>query len=388
MQGWYPVSMTLTNQFTNQFDFCPSTPYEIPFANREISRCSGNRDYMHEIAEAWKPLQPTAVFATYWYFAAARQQMFYRRLFGQAPPWSADPILENHRFTNAYRASDRVSQYLIRQVLTPEEGESSYDIRDILFRVLLFKLFNRVETWQMLEHSLGEVSWQSYSYDHYDMLLTQALEHGTRIFSAAYIMPSGVSAYGNSRKHRNCLRLLEDIISDGVAEQVCACSSLGEVFLLLRSYPLLGDFLAFQFAIDINYSSLTEFEESTFVVAGPGARDGIAKCFSNAEESSLDDIIRRMAEHQEEEFERLGLAFQSLWGRPLQLIDCQNLFCEVGKYARIAHPEVVGVSGRTRIKQAYSREEPRPLPIPYYPPKWGINNKIVASLPPHTLIKM
>ena len=42
----------------------------------------------------------------------------------------------------------------------------------------------------------------------------------------------------------------------------------------------------------------------------------------------------------------------------MQLIDCQNLFCEVDKYARHAHPEVRGISGRTRIKQSY-----RPNPI-------------------------
>ena len=28
--------------------------------------------------------------------------------------------------------------------------------------------------------------------------------------------------------------------------------------------------------------------------------------------------------------------FRDLWGRPLQLIGCQNLFCEVDKYARVA----------------------------------------------------
>ena len=59
------------------------------------------------------------------------------------------------------------------------------------------------------------------------------------------------------------------------------------------------------------------------------------------------------------ESDRLGLEFRSLWGRRLQLIDCQNLFCEVDKYARVRHPEVVGVSGRTRIKQKYARH---PLP--------------------------
>jgi hypothetical protein len=78
------------------------------------------------------------------------------------------------------------------------------------------------------------------------------------------------------------------------------------------------------------------------------------------------------------EFERLEMRFQSLWGRSLQLIDCQNVFCEVSKYARVAHPDVAGESGRTRIKQKYA---PRPAPIPqWYPPKWGLKIDSVASV--------
>jgi alpha-glutamyl/putrescinyl thymine pyrophosphorylase clade 1 len=79
-----------------------------------------------------------------------------------------------------------------------------------------------------------------------------------------------------------------------------------------------------------------------------------------------------MADIQEQQFARLGLRFRSLWGRPLQLIDCQNLFCEVSKYARCAHPDVGGLAGRTRIKQKY-RMHPGPLRY-WFPPKWDMNH--------------
>jgi hypothetical protein len=81
-----------------------------------------------------------------------------------------------------------------------------------------------------------------------------------------------------------------------------------------------------------------------------------------------------VTERQDQEFCRLGLEFKKLWGRKLQLIDCQNLFCEVDKYSRVKHPEFQGLTGRTRIKQKYHWN---PSPIEYfYPPKWGINNKV------------
>ena len=65
------------------------------------------------------------------------------------------------------------------------------------------------------------------------------------------------------------------------------------------------------------------------------------------------------------------MEFRSLWNRQLQLIDCQNLFCEISKYARVAFPDYAGVAGRTRIKQKFQSNGA--LPEPWYPPKWKIN---------------
>ena len=88
-------------------------------------------------------------------------------------------------------------------------------------------------------------------------------------------------------------------------------------------------------------------------------------------------MIRLMADRQEEAFRDLGLSFPTLWGRPLQLIDCQNLFCEVDKYARVRHPEVRGATKRTRIKQLFAPTL-EPLSV-WYPPKWGLNEMIVKA---------
>jgi hypothetical protein len=144
-----------------------------------------------------------------------------------------------------------------------------------------------------------------------------------------------------------------------------------EAFEAIKSYPGMGDFLAFQFLIDINYWTALDFDEMEFVVAGPGARDGIRKCFGPDSAGIEREVIEYMAASQDDHFQRLGLTFAGLFGRPLQLIDCQNLFCEVDKYARVAHPEIIGYSGRTRIKQKF-RAVSAPMPA-WFPPKWGIS---------------
>jgi len=78
-----------------------------------------------------------------------------------------------------------------------------------------------------------------------------------------------------------------------------------------------------------------------------------------------------MSDTQEEHFARLGLSFSGLDGRRLQLIDCQNLFCEVDKYARLAHPEIAGYSGRSRIKKRFAPNDH--TFTSWFPPKWGLN---------------
>lgn len=318
------------------------------------------------------PAKPTLVFDTYWRFAVERQNIFFRKLWGQPQPWTKDPILVTYKFTNAYRASDRVSQYLIRHVIYRDDLPSSSD--EVFFRIILFKLFNKIETWKLLEKNIGEIIFDEYSFDRYDQVLTQARQAGKSIYSAAYIMPSGGKSFGYSVKHKNHLKLIEKMIADELPKKLANASSMHQAFQLIRAYPTIGDFLAYQFVTDVNYSEITNFSEMDFVVPGPGALDGIRKCFYDRGGLNDPEIIKFMTERQEVEFERLDLEFKSLWGRPLQLIDCQNLFCEVDKYSRVHHPTVVGISGRTRIKQKYTAV---PQKIDYwYPPKWNINQLI------------
>jgi hypothetical protein len=313
-------------------------------------------------------MTPTCVFDSYWRFAAERHAIYERRLQDDCGPWTHDPILRSYRFTNVYRVSDRVSQYLVREV--QYRTDRSQSPRELFFRTLLFKIFNKIETWEMIERALGPISWKDIDLNTIAGVLDNALRRGNRIYSAAYIIPS--PAFGHDRKHANHLALLAMMMADGLPEKVECARSLRQVYELIKPYPGLGTFLAFQYVIDLNYSDLLGFSESEFVVAGPGALDGIAKCFSDIGRATPEEIIYAMVERQEREFDRLALPFNGLYGRRLQPIDCQNIFCEISKYARVAHPEVRGVTDRKRIKQSY-KPAIRPLDPPMFPPRWDLD---------------
>jgi hypothetical protein len=316
-------------------------------------------------------LPRSPVYDLYWRFAFERQAIFFRRLEGAEEPWTGDPILRLYKFTNAYRASDRVSQYLIRRVIYDDRYSTAP--AEIIFRILLFKVFNKISTWETLEAQLGPPTWQGFEPDRYDQVLTASMAGGSKLYSAAYIVPP-VGLDRTGIKHRGHLKLIDLMMRARFVSDVERSRDLRGVFELLKQFPSLGDFLAYQLAIDLNYSPVIDHDEASFVVAGPGARDGLAKTFLGADQRQAEALIAMMMERQEFEFDRLGLQFRSLWGRGLQLVDCQNLFCEVSKYTRVSHPEIAGLSGRTRIKQMFKPQGPPTQP--WYPPKWGLNDRI------------
>lgn len=306
----------------------------------------------------------SAVFRSYWYFAAERQRVYHRRLSGAPGPWTDDPVIERFRFTNAYRAADRVSQELIRV-----QYDGPQDADNLVLRTLLFRLFNKPSTWAALEAEVGALNTDTYSIDRLSTMLDAMLSRGERVYSAAYIIPP--PPFGAARKHVNHLRLIGHMMQSGATLQLQDARSLAEVFEVIASYPSLGPFLAYQLTIDLNYSALLDFDENDFVMPGPGARSGIAKCFPGLPSTLSADVIRWMVDHQEEMFDEFDLEFADLFGRRLTLIDCQNLFCETDKYARVVHPGAKGVGNRSRIKQQFAAASAPATP--FFPPKWGIN---------------
>jgi hypothetical protein len=292
---------------------------------------------------------------------------------GEPGPWSDDPILREFKFCNVFRAADRVSQYMIREVCYHTEPCAP---EDRLFQIIAFRLFSKIETWQATHAYLGRYP---TLHDLADGSFTKALEYAAEknggLYTGAFIL-CATNAYGQPRKYLNHIELLRHMfLKEPLAKQLLGASLLREVYTLLHGYPLMGDFMSYQIAIDLNYSDLINFSENEFTTAGPGALRGIKKAFESLGDYAPAEVIRWMVDHQQEEFERLQLPFNGLFGRPLQAIDCQGLFCETDKYCREAAPELT--SARRRIKARFSAK-PDPIVL-FFPPKWELNDAMLEA---------
>lgn len=305
------------------------------------------------------------IYDLYWYFANERQNIFIKKLNGDTPPWTNDPILKTYKFCNSYRVNDRVSQYLLKNVIY---NGKTYKDEDMLFRIILFKLFNKESTWELLIKEFKDITLSTFDMKEYSKVLTNAINNNIKIYNDAYIS-CATKAFGYDRKHDNHLALLNKMfIIDKVQDKILKCTNMEQAFKIIKSYPLIGNFMAYQLITDINYSNIVDWKEDEFTVAGPGSLRGIKKCFIDKGNLSNEDIIKYMYNHQEEEFKRLNLDFKTIGNRKLQLIDIQNIFCELDKYCREKVPSLK--SNRTKIKKKYT---PKQTKIEYiYPPKWNI----------------
>jgi hypothetical protein len=321
-----------------------------------------------------RPTRRGAVYDAYWSFAAERHAIFSRRVAGQSAPWTSDPILLEFKFCNVFRASDRVSQALIRRVACSSEDKGLAP-EDVFLRVILFRLFSKERTWDLIEAATGGLRRASFDVQKLGDWLEDARRHGPIYTSAFILAPDPTGAC----KHRSHLALVDAMFRPGrLGRDLALATSLRGVYQALLAWPLIGPFLAYQIAIDLNYTEHLDFDEDDFTMPGPGALRGLRKVFSDFGGSTPGEIVHLMVDRQEEEFDRLGLAFDGLFGRRLHAIDCQGLFCEVDKYSRRAFPALK--SERVRIKQRFTAS-PEPLPL-FYPPKWQINQKLGPQMEP------
>jgi len=315
------------------------------------------------------PVPRPGIYELYWKFAYERQKAFEARSSGLPGPWTDDPIIAEYKFCNVFRATDRVSQYMIRDVCYSNEPN---DPVDRLFQIVAFRVFSNIQTWKLLKEKLGHTPIiDDVVNGSFEKALGEIKDQTGKLYTGAFIL-CATDAYGQRVKHLNHIELFKDMfINKDLGNRILRAESLKEVYDMIHVFPLMGDFMSYQIAIDLNYSDLVNFSENEFTKAGPGALRGIKKVFLDTGGLSNEELIMWMVEHQKEEFEKLGHTFNGLYGRPLHAIDAQGLFCETDKYCREAAPELK--SARSRIK---ARFQPNVTPVElFFPPKWGLGVK-------------
>ena len=304
----------------------------------------------------------TRGFDYFWRYAAARQEIYWQKVESRATQ-TTDPILATYRFTNVYRACDRVSQYLINEI----QYDQAWSWTDTFVRTLVFKLFNKIETWQFLNQRIRPIDQEALLSNKIRDSLRQLAQRST-LYNPAYVMPPPPQ-FGGQKFERH-LELLKLMLFDGAPAKIKTAKNMEEGFNVLKNYPSIGAFLAYQLITDLNYCPHLNFSESEFTVAGPGSLKGLRKCFETVTPRLAPALIQWTAQRQDVEFRTRELPWRNLYGRPLKLIDIQNIFCELDKYTRRIE-DFSKTSASQRPKQFYKPSDQALTSV--FPAKWSLN---------------
>jgi len=274
----------------------------------------------------------------FWAFACERQAVFHRRfILKQKPPWTKNPTLQTHFFTNVYRELDRGTLYLLEH-LAFWKGIKAKPV-DVIFNIFIYRLFNHMPTYDFLMHDqegepipCGGWVWKTAAKN-----LKAWKADGNQVFTSAFTV-TGVRFGGFDEKIDNICWLIEDLqdalINRGLGKDLVNAPTMEDLFDYLRNTYGFGKFLAYEITIDINYF-MKKFSEDDFVNPGPGCKRGINLIFPDA--GTTDDYVRVMRwlrKNQKAFFKRYGLVMEFYRKRELSLRNIEHSLCEYQKYVK------------------------------------------------------
>jgi alpha-glutamyl/putrescinyl thymine pyrophosphorylase clade 1 len=263
------------------------------------------------------------------------------------PPFTKDPILATYRFCNVRRRDDRVSQWLIQNVLTQENID--LDLKSFLE----FSAFCRWVNWPPTIKAIMDAG--LYPSKKIDWVAIGRLldQRGKtkKVWTGAYMIRA--SKEKGSKKGRfisqevigKCFRKQAPVLTDLFINALTSQPTYQQVHGLLRKIPNFGSFMAGQVAGDWTYTPLLSDapDLKTWAPMGPGSIRGFNRVIGveKLTKRPPEDLWQeKLAAWRQKIIEKLGPQYEDLTA-----LDCQNVLCEVDKMLRVKNGE-----GRPRAK--------------------------------------
>jgi len=271
----------------------------------------------------------------FYYYMAERYNIWRRRfLKKKPPPWTKDPILANYQFTNVFRHLDRNSQWLYRSISEDREAGKKVSKQEIAWRVILFRLINRIETFE----DLGGMPFRKkFDITKFCKRLRELKESdgGRSVFTSAYI-----TCQCSNKRDR--IGNFEEMMG-GICERwpevwavIGGATSFKEAYTGLKRFYGLGQFNAYDLSIDLCVLDIFPNEwRDSFAHAGPGCRVGIDGIwpYGTIDYTEAMEILR---DNQDKYFKHACKVYGIKWRGPrLMLHDIEFNLCEVSKYYKM-----------------------------------------------------
>lgn len=263
------------------------------------------------------------------YFTWEREVVRIAKENGHAFPWTADPVISKYKFTNIHRRHDRVSQWIIKEIIEP-------NVRDhyLWFVLLVARLINWPPTLQAL---LREGALPCHPRDFDSVAFSNIIEdyrsRWPKAYSGAYMVyptkrdPGGYKSAALATYIIKPAAEMHEEICDAIESEYIS----NFVTELSKSFGI-STFMAGQVAADLTYAEghLADAADLySYAPIGPGSSRGLnylrgRKPFA---EWSQDDFNQNLIAINHKIAGELEIT-------DLTLHDVQNVMCEFSKYCR------------------------------------------------------
>ena len=286
----------------------------------------------------------------FWKCMEERHNIYKKRLAGDPPPWTEDPIYQQFKFTNICRELDIGTKFVTQRIDKYAECQKSY-----LFNVMAYRLFNKIETLDFIykNYQFGVVTHDNYCKDSVEELVRMYGETES-VWTNAFI----VTGFSNLPKEwdkikRVCHAL--DLLADNICDEDTDFKTLEEAYKWVKKQLGFGEFLAYQTIIDLSYGDWYSFCEDQFVICGPGCKRGLDRLFPHYEVAKYgyESLNFWLRDNQYAFYEDYGIDYKTLFDDReypyLTVMSVENLLCEFSKYMKAHNKE-----GRPRNKYIQS----------------------------------
>jgi hypothetical protein len=272
----------------------------------------------------------------FWKMIEERHLIYKRKELEQLPPpWTHDPIFLEYKFTNIFRFLDRGTRIVTEHILTAPNHKPE----DIIFNVILYRLFNKIETF--MHHGMYKVGKYTKSALEGSLRALEATGNGS-VFTNAFIV-SGYSnsMFGNPSLDKiSRLALIMEWMAPDIIESTPIIMNTDDMEVAYKeiiSMRGLGPFLSYQISVDLSYWDKTKFDDKQFTVAGPGCKRGIDTIIADElKGKDYEDVIHWLRDHQFSFYKDYGINHIKLFDdQPfpvLSVMELENCLCEFQKY--------------------------------------------------------
>lgn len=269
------------------------------------------------------------------YWVWERETIRLGKLQGNAPPHTSDPILNKYRFCNVRRRDDRMTQWIMANLLDdPRFGGEN----DMWFVSAIARYVNWPPSLAALAAN-GAIPERAEDFDPdvFIAVMDDLKEQGLKIWGAAYMLYPGRET-GSNKAETVARRFLEPLAKDAPNIRMSLSENRVEALVSqLTKYWGWNTFLAGQVAADLTYypQELGNAEDLyDWAPIGPGSSRGLNRMLGRRLNASWKqgDFNRELKAIWKEIQEQIEI-------EDLTLHDVQNCMCEMDKYWRALNEE-------------------------------------------------